>query len=228
MVDKYDYELPELNEERTCDNPPESKDSKMTDTYDNVYDPAIMEPGREVEYNYSTGVGSEEDETAATRVEMTANPSYETANCSKECVSIVNNQISKTLMNLLNFSYNLISESSLTDPKNTDIHTYAYVCDHKEASMETECAHSTCQGSEEDEIAATRVETMAITLTPGYGTVISSKEHVHTNNHEYITPIKFFAQSQQLLIWWMSMTVNCLNSMKRGHMAIFKSRQILK
>ena len=186
MVDKYDYELPELNEGWICDNPPESTDSKMTDTYDNVYDPAIVEPSREVEYNYLTGVGSEEDEIAPRRVEMTDNPSYESATCSKECVSIVNNQISKTLMNLLNFSYNLISESSLTDPKNTDIHTYAYVCDHKEASMETECAHSTCQGSEGDEIAASRVETMAIILNPRYGTVTCSKEHALAHNHKFI------------------------------------------
>ena len=109
----------------------------MTDTYDNVYDPAIVEPSRVVEYNYSTGVGSGENEIAPRRVEMTVNPSYETGICSKECVAIAKNQIYKTPMNLL-------------------------------------------------------------------------------------------AQSQQLLIWWMNMTVNCLNSMKRGHVTILHSQQILK
>ena len=52
----------------------------MTDTYDNVYDPAIIEPNREVVYDYSrsSGVGSEfeEDKVAAT-------PSYGIATCSK-------------------------------------------------------------------------------------------------------------------------------------------------
>ena len=65
----------------------------------------------------------------------------------------------------------------MTDPKKTDRHTYAYICDHKEADIETEYCHSTCQQSEEDEIPATRVETMA-DVNPGYGTVTSSKEHV--------------------------------------------------
>ena len=80
MVDEYDCELPELNEERTCDNPPQSTNPKMTDTYDNVYDPAIIECTREVVYDYSrsSGVGSEfeEDKVAAT-------PSYGIATCSE-------------------------------------------------------------------------------------------------------------------------------------------------
>ena len=69
---------------RTCDYLQESTDPKMTDTYDSVYYSAIIEPTREVEYDYPTGVGSGEDEIAAGRVEMTSNPAYGTVTCSKE------------------------------------------------------------------------------------------------------------------------------------------------
>ena len=65
---------------------------------------------------------------------------------------------------------------SLTDTKETDIHIYEYVCDHNEVSIKTESGHSTCQGSVEDEIAASRVGTTAIILNPGYGTVTWSKD----------------------------------------------------
>ena len=77
-----------MNGERICDNPPRSTDSKMIDIHDSVLDPTIVAASREVEYDYPTctGVVSGEVETAARRVEMTANPSYETATCSKEQV----------------------------------------------------------------------------------------------------------------------------------------------
>ena len=92
MVDEYDCELPEMNEERTCDYLQESTDPKMIDTYDNAYDPAIIEPNKEEVYDYSrsSGVGSEEDEIAARRVEMTVNPSYGIATYSKFTLSKVN------------------------------------------------------------------------------------------------------------------------------------------
>ena len=82
MVDKYDSELPKLNEERTCDYLQESADPKMIDTYDNVYDPAIIEPTKEEvdDCSRSSGVGSEEDKIAA-------NPSYGIATCSKFALS---------------------------------------------------------------------------------------------------------------------------------------------
>ena len=83
MVDEYDCELPELNEERTCDNPSQSTDSNMMDTCDNVYDPSIIAPNREVVYKYPTGVRSE-DEIAARRVEMIPNPAYETVTCGEK------------------------------------------------------------------------------------------------------------------------------------------------
>ena len=88
-----------------------------------------------------------------------------------------------------------VSDSSPTDPKKTNIHTYAYVCDHKEASIETELSHSTCQGSEEDEISASRVETTA-DLNQGYGTVTGSKEHVQANNHKININSYFFAHAE--------------------------------
>ena len=86
MVDEYDCKLPELNEERTCDNPQESTDAKMIDTRDNVHDPSILAPGRKVVYDYPTGVRSGEDEIQAVQVEMIPNPSYGTVTCSKEHV----------------------------------------------------------------------------------------------------------------------------------------------
>ena len=88
MVDEYDCKLPELNDEGICDNPPQSTDPKMIDTCDNVYDPAITAPSREVVYNYPTGVRSGEDGIAASlrKVEMILNPSYGTVTCSKKHV----------------------------------------------------------------------------------------------------------------------------------------------
>ena len=59
----------------------------MTDTYDNVYNSAIVKPSREVVYDYPTSVVNGEGEIAARRVEMTANPSYEISTCSKKHVS---------------------------------------------------------------------------------------------------------------------------------------------
>ena len=76
---KYDRGLLELNEERIYDYPSESTNSKMIDIYDNVHDPSIIEPTREVECEYPTGVGSGEDEIAARIVEITPNPAYGTA-----------------------------------------------------------------------------------------------------------------------------------------------------
>ena len=87
MVDIYDCELPELTEERICDNTPQSTDPKMTGTHSTAYDPSILAPGREVVYNYPTGVGSGEDKIAAVRVEMIPNPAYETMTQSKKHVS---------------------------------------------------------------------------------------------------------------------------------------------
>ena len=87
MVDEYDCELPELNEERICDNPPQSTDLKMIDKSDNVYNPStIIAPGREVERDYPTGVWSGEDEIAARRVEMIPNPAYGTVTCGEKHV----------------------------------------------------------------------------------------------------------------------------------------------
>ena len=85
MVDKP-CELPELNEERTCDNHRESTDAKMIDTHDNVHDPSIIALSREVVYDYPTGVRSGEDEIQAVQVEMIPNPAYGTVTCSKEHV----------------------------------------------------------------------------------------------------------------------------------------------
>ena len=84
MVDEYDCELPKLNEQGICDNPPQSTHPKMTNTHDNAYGSAIIEPSREVECDYPTDVGSGEDEMTAIRVEMILNPAYETVTCSKE------------------------------------------------------------------------------------------------------------------------------------------------
>ena len=91
MVDEYDFELPELNEERTCHYLQESTDAEMTDTYDNAYDHDIIEPTKEVVYDYcrTSGVVSEE-------VETTVNPSYGIAMCSKLALSQRNCHIFKT------------------------------------------------------------------------------------------------------------------------------------
>ena len=90
MVDEYDCELPELNEEGTYGNSSHCQpiDSKMID--DNVSDPSITAPGREVACDYSTGVRSGKDEVATSlrRVEMIPNPVYGTVTCSKDaCLS---------------------------------------------------------------------------------------------------------------------------------------------
>ena len=78
MVDEYECELPQLNEERTCAYLQVSTDTNiMKDTcYDNVYDPAIIEPNTDVDCDYSTGVVSGEDQIAA-------NPSSGIETCSK-------------------------------------------------------------------------------------------------------------------------------------------------
>ena len=77
MVDEYECELPQLNEERTCDYLRVSTDTNiMKDIYDNVYDPAIIEPNIDVECDNSTGVVSGEDQIAA-------NPSSGIETCSK-------------------------------------------------------------------------------------------------------------------------------------------------
>ena len=95
MVDKYDCQLPELNEERICDNPPQSTHPKMTNTCDNAYDSATVELSREVECDYPTGVGSGEgdSEIAGRRMGTTSDsilePGYGTATCSKEHVSSI-------------------------------------------------------------------------------------------------------------------------------------------
>ena len=72
-----------------CDYLQESTDAEMTDTYDNAYDPVLIEPNKEVVYGYSRSscVGSEEDEIAVRRVEMTVNPAYGTATCSMFALS---------------------------------------------------------------------------------------------------------------------------------------------
>ena len=74
-------------------------------------------------------------------------------------------------------------------------------------------------GIGEDEIATRRVE---ITSNPAYGTVICSEECVSANNLKLYLRLLLIScfQSQQLLIWWMNMTVNCLNSKNRGYMTI--------
>ena len=71
MVDEYDYEFPELNEERTCDTNSQLTDPELIDTYDNVYDSARVEPNIEVAYDYPTDVGSGEHEVEARKVEFT-------------------------------------------------------------------------------------------------------------------------------------------------------------
>ena len=133
MADEYDCELPELNKERTCDYLQESADPKMIDTYDNIYDPAIIEPNKEEVYDYSrsSGVGSEEDEIAARRVEMTVNPSYGIATYSKFTLSKVNQSlfqdsihflfiesttpymVDKTNMNFMNFLSSMKKEHTV-------------------------------------------------------------------------------------------------------------------
>ena len=87
MADEYNWELPELNEEKTCLQDiylQKPADVEMTDTHDNAYDPAIIEPTKEVVYDYSTGVVSGEDEMT---VEMTDNPSHGIATHSKFSLS---------------------------------------------------------------------------------------------------------------------------------------------
>ena len=54
--------------------------------YDKVCDPT--EPNKEVVYNYSTGVGSE-DEIAAGRVEMTSNPAYRTVTADEQSMYMI-------------------------------------------------------------------------------------------------------------------------------------------
>ena len=135
MADEYDWELPELNEEQICLQDiylQKPADIEMTDTHDNAYDPAIIEPTKEVVYDYSTGVVSEEDEMT---VETTANIS-----------------------------------------------------------------------------------------TPSEFSLSRGNSH----HFKFKTPLIYCFQSQQLLIWWMNMTVNCLNSMKRGYVTVLHSQQILK
>ena len=70
MVDEYDYEFPELNEERTCDTNSQLTHPKLIDTYDNVYDSALIEPNTEVACGYPKDVGSGEHEVEATKVEF--------------------------------------------------------------------------------------------------------------------------------------------------------------
>ena len=71
MVDKCDYEFPELNEEWTWDTTSQSTDPELINTYDNVYDSAIVEPNIEVIYDYPTDVGSGEHEVEARKVDFT-------------------------------------------------------------------------------------------------------------------------------------------------------------
>ena len=57
----------------------------MADIYDNICGPTKPNKGnKEVIYDYPTGVGSEKDEIAARRVEMTTNPAYRSVTCSEE------------------------------------------------------------------------------------------------------------------------------------------------
>ena len=53
----------------------ESMDHKMTDIYDFIHDPVVMERNIEEIYDYPTDVGSDE-KIVARRVEMTSNPAY--------------------------------------------------------------------------------------------------------------------------------------------------------
>ena len=72
VVDENDYEFPELNKQKTCDNPSQLKDPELIDTYDSVYDSASIEPNKEVVYyDCPTGVGSGEDDLEARKVEFT-------------------------------------------------------------------------------------------------------------------------------------------------------------
>ena len=119
-MDEYDYEHPELNEERTCVYLQESTGPKMADTHDNTPDPDIIEPNKEVVYGYSrsSGMVSDEDEIAARRVEMTANPAYRTATYSKFVLSQGNCHHFKT-RGLLELNEKRICDKSLqaTDPE---------------------------------------------------------------------------------------------------------------
>ena len=81
MVGEHDYELPQLNNMRICDNL--SQDT----IYDTVSDPSITATDREVVYDYPTDVRSGEDERADRRVEKIPSPVYVTVTCSKEHVS---------------------------------------------------------------------------------------------------------------------------------------------
>ena len=81
--------------------------------------------------------------------------------------------------------------------------------------------------SGEDKIATRIVE---MTSNPAYGTGTCSKEHVSSEYKIiiilYKSPTVFFCfQCQHLLIWWKNiMTMDCLNSMKRGYMSILMKR----
>ena len=81
MVNEYDYVLTEP-EEGKYDHLQESTHPKV-----NVCD--LMEPNKEVVYDYPTGVVSGEDEIAARKVEMTPNPAYRTVTENEQGIYIM-------------------------------------------------------------------------------------------------------------------------------------------
>ena len=153
MVDEYDRQLSEPNEERTCDIPQESTE------------PKLKAPGREVVYDYPTGVRSVEDEIAARRVEMTPNPAYGTLtrNMFQGNVHKYNNEFPSNLMfsesttpdmvdkTTLNFLNSMKKEhattylSKSTYPKTT--YNYVNICDPTEPTKEVVNDYPTGVGS---------------------------------------------------------------------------------